>query len=102
MAVTIHEGDTLVILVTVTDKATGTAKDITGATLAAEAREDKPRATDVAGVTAITDAAAGEFTITFSAGSLARGHHTLQSRATIGTETQVVADAKIIVEPAHL
>ena len=98
MTITIHSGDSLAILVTVTDEDTSLAKDITGATITAQAtrRDGKASATTATGTTAITNAAAGKFTATFSAGDITAGAWTFQARVEVGGESEVVADEVIL------
>lgn len=99
MTIPIHEGDTLVILVAVTEQTSGNPKNITGATIDAVAADI--HGTTVAATDAITDAADGKFTATFSAGQLVTGKWTFQARVELGSETQVVAEEIIQVSPGY-
>ena len=100
MTIEIHENDTLEILVTVIDKTTSLAKDISGATITAVAANI--RGSTLTAVTAITSAVDGEFTATFAADIFTIGQWTFQARAVIGSEDQIVSDELIQVVPAYL
>lgn len=104
MSVTIHAGDSFICQVTVTDNDTGAATDITGATIVAEAVKSNGEATqtEVSGTVAITNATGGVFTATFDAADFSVGKWILQSRVTLDSETQVVAEDHIQVEPSHV
>lgn len=106
MSVTIKEDSTLECLVTVEDGDTGSAKDITGATITANATKANAAATKTSksATTAITDATAGQFTATFPIASFASGlgKWTFQARVVLGTESEVVAEDHIQVDAAHL
>lgn len=106
MSVTIKEDSTLECLVTVEDGDTGSAKDITGATVTANATksEGKETKTSVTATTAITDAAAGQFTATFGIAAFAAGlgKWIFQARVVLGTESEVVVENHIQVDAAHI
>lgn len=100
MSTTIYEGDTLVCLVTVIDQGTGGARNLAGATITGGAANI--HGTTVDGDIAITDAAAGKFTITFTAGELKVGAWKMQARVEIGSESQIVAEEPITVKPGYV
>ena len=94
MIIETYEGDTLAILVAVSED--GVAKDLTGATVNAVAQRADGRSNpDVSGVAALVSEAGGTVSIDFDAGDLAAGLWRLQLRATLGGETQTVAEVEV-------
>ena len=105
-SVTIKEDSTLQCLVTVNDGDTSSAKDITGATVTANATRSDGKAskTSKTASTVITDATAGQFTATFAIAAFASGlgKWILQARVVLGAESEVVAEGHIQVDAAHI
>lgn len=95
----IHAGDSLVIGVTVSDGAGPLS--LSGATVVAKAQ-----ATTGASVTltaTVTDAAAGEITISLPAATIAEGVYAVQARVTLPSgEAQTVTDARLTVQRSVL
>lgn len=104
MATKIHDADSLVLAITVTDESTSLPKDISSATITANAARWNGDASinTVAATIAVTDGPNGEFTASFDAGDLAAGEWVFQSKCVIGSETQIVYEGKILVEPAFV
>lgn len=100
MSTTIYQGNTLVCLITVIDETSGSAKDISGATITAKAAN--AHGTEVNGGVVVTDAAAGKFTVSFSAGALTLGDWIMEARVEIGSESQIVAEEIIAIRRAYL
>ncbi len=94
-----HASSTLQILFTTLDQ-DGVAKNISGATITAAARDYAGSTVD--GVTAIVSPAAGTFTVDFAAGDLAAGVWEVQPRVVIGGESQVVAARMVEIVRAHV
>lgn len=90
----IVEGDALSYTVTVLDEDGVTPVDLSAATVAAAARMTLPTwATGRVDATSatITNAAAGEVTVTYGAGALAAGSWEMQLRVTLGGQPQTVS-----------
>ncbi len=105
-SVTIKEDSTLQCEVTVADGDTGSAKDITGGTVTANATKQDAAATKVTktATVVLTDPTAGIFTATFAIAAFAAGlgKWIFQARVVLGTESEVVAEGHIQVDAAHL
>ena len=106
MSVTIKEDSTLECQVTVADGDTGSAKDISGATVTANATKQDAAATKTSksAVVALTNPSAGIFTATFGDTTFAAGlgKWIFQARVVLGTESEVVAEGHIQVDAAHV
>lgn len=100
MPIEIHENDSLIVAVVVTND-DGSPRDLTGATLDATARPIGPGAA-VDPAVSIVDAPEGRFGISFTAGTLGRGRYKLQARVTISLESQIVVSEDLTVLAAHL
>jgi imidazolonepropionase-like amidohydrolase len=110
MQIDIYEGDSLVVIIAVVDSDSA-AKDLTGATVAAELRRTDGTGSDIAGTTVVTDAAGGRIGVTFAAGAItgptAAGSlipitYSLQCRVVLGSESQVVSSDTVRVLKAHI
>lgn len=97
--VTITEGDTLRVQVTVVDQATGDALNITGATLVTKA---KSGSTQVTGLATILDGPAGEARLDYTAGALTRGRWRLQCSIGLASEVQTAVELDVQVNATVL
>lgn len=93
------EGDAVELEVLVTDPDDDTPVDITGATITAAAKKG---ASTVSAGTAISDAPAGLFDATFTAGALAAGRWLFQARVVVGSGNQIVIEDEITVRVSHV
>lgn len=93
----IYDGDSLSVVVTTIDMATGQALNLSAATVELRAGRN---GTVVQATSTITNAPNGEFTGLFSAGQLDAGRWKCQARVTIGAEVQTVAAFDVLVNPA--
>jgi hypothetical protein len=97
----IHQGDSLAVLVPVTDELNAPArKDITGATISAGAVDIHGNPTAASSVTA-TNPVQGEITVVFNKGVLTIGRYRLQVYVDLGSEAQQVIEEKFTVKPAY-
>lgn len=105
-SVTIKEDSTLECEVTVADGDTGSAKDISGATVTANATKQDAAATKVtkSATVALTNPTDGIFTATFGTADFAAGlgKWIFQARVVLGSESEVVAEGHIQVDAANL
>ena len=94
MTIKVYEGDNVTIEFTVTDEATGAAKDLTGATIVCRATR---RGVNADATVTVTDAVNGKFQAVWSVSDLSPGMWKVQARITLGSDTRTVSDFPITV-----
>lgn len=97
MTITIHENDSLAVLVTVVEN--GSPKNITGANVSA-ASVDRHNTATLANAADVSDGPNGQLTVFFDKDVLQTGARFLQVRVEIGLESQIVANETLTVKPA--